>query len=139
MSEATVTLAIPPGLYERAQSLVEIGMFTSLQDLAEYGLRRALFESASVQEVKIAAVQDLRDPALRLLSPLYVTVEGNDPVLVNHSDLDIFGCGDTEGEAIDDFCRCVVETFWELKAQAGNLGPHLERIWGYLSKIVAEE
>jgi len=83
-------------------------------------------------------LQDLRTPTLTLKSPLHVTIEYNDVVVVSNNDLDIFGYGDTENEAVGDFCACVVETYWALKEEQDNLGPHLAHIWRYLSKRVEE-
>lgn len=57
-------------------------------------------------------IQDLRQPDLRLTVPLYVTVEPGETIVVSHSDLDTFGYGEIENEAITDFCECVAETYW---------------------------
>ena len=80
-----------------------------------------------------------RKLALRLTIPLYVTVEPGETIAVSNSDLDTFGYGETEDEAIADFCECVAESYWELKEEQDNLGPHLAWIWAYLSRIVVEE
>ncbi|MBL7064092.1 MAG: hypothetical protein ISS49_07765 [Anaerolineae bacterium] len=137
--ETTIALTIPQVLHQRSQKLVESGLFPNLSDVVKYGLRRALADSAKAQESRVVPIQDLRTSTLTLKSPLYVTVEYNGVVVVNSNDLDIFGYGDIEDKAIGDFCACVVETYWALKEEQDNLGPHLARIWRYLSKWVEEQ
>lgn len=139
MTGTKVTMTIPDSLYNRTQKLIEDGLFPGFEEIVEYGLRRALADSAAIQGSKIIALQDLRQPDLRLTAPLYVTAEPGETIVVSNSDLDTFGYGETEDEAIADFCQCVAETYWELKEEQDNLGPHLARIWAYLSRIVIEE
>lgn len=95
-------------------------------------------DGETLPPTEVTAIQDLRHPALRLAAPLFVTVQRGDKVIVNNSDLDIFGYGDTESEAIDDFRQCAVETYFDLKADQDRLGPHLQRVWNFLSHMVAE-
>jgi len=136
--DMTIALTIPEALYQRSQKLVESGLFPDLNDIVEYGLRRALAESARIRESRVVPIQNLRTSTLTLKSPLYVTIEYDDAVVISSNDLDIFGYGDIEDEAIADFCACVVETYWALKEEQANLGPHLARIWHYLSEQVEE-
>jgi len=139
MTGTKVTMTISDGLYNRTQKLIEDGLFPGFEEIVEYGLRRALADSAAIQGSKIIALQDLRQPDLRLTAPLYVAAEPGETIVVSNSDLDTFGYGETEDEAITDFCQCVAETYWELKEEQDNLGPHLARIWAYLARIVVEE
>ncbi len=87
----------------------------------------------------IRVLQDLRSPKLRLVAPLFVTVEEQDDVVVaSNVDLDVFGYGDTEAEAVDDLRAIIVETYLDLQLDQANLGPHLQAIWNYLNRIVIE-
>lgn len=94
--------------------------------------------SAIVQD-NVRVLQDLRIPKLRLVAPLFVTVEEQDDIVVaSNVDLDTFGYGDTEAEALDDLRAVIVETCFDLKSDQANLGPHLQAIWNYLNRIVIE-
>ncbi len=94
--------------------------------------------SAIVQD-NVRVLQDLRIPKLRLVAPLFVTVEEQDDIVVaSNVDLDTFGYGDTEAEALDDLRAVIVETYFDLKLDQANLGPHLQAIWNYLNRIVIE-
>jgi len=87
----------------------------------------------------IRVLQDLRAVGLRLVAPLYITIEEQDgTVVATNVDLDAFGYGDTEAEALQDLREVIVETYFDLKANQTNLGPHLQTIWRYLNRIVLE-
>ncbi len=87
----------------------------------------------------IRVLQDLRDVRLRLIAPLYVTIEEQgSTVVAANVDLDLFGYGDTEAGALQDLREVIVETYFGLKADQTNLGPHLQAIWNYLNRIVLE-
>ena len=76
----------------------------------------------------VRVVQDLRHPRLMLLAPIYVTVEEQDDVVVvSNADMDIFGYGDTEAEALQDFREVVVETYYDLQTERTRLEPILSR------------
>jgi hypothetical protein len=95
----------------------------------------------SVLTVKesVRVLQDLRDSRLRLISPLYVTIEQEDDTIVaNNADLDVFGYGATETEALQDLREIIVETYFDLKRDSDRLGAHLRAIWAYLDRIVLE-
>ena len=122
--------------------MVDVALFERLLRSLDPDLpqaERPIWQPAPVAATgKVVALQDLRDPKLRLTQPLYVLIEDREPVMVSNVDLDIFGYGDTEDEAVQDFCECVVETYWDLKEAADRLGPHLQRIWDFLDRIVQE-
>jgi predicted RNase H-like HicB family nuclease len=87
----------------------------------------------------IRVLQDLRDAGLRLVAPLYITIEEEaGTVVASNVDLDVFGYGDTEAEALQDLREVIVETYFDLKANQNNLGPYLQTIWNYLNRIVLE-
>lgn len=74
-----------------------------------------------------------------LLAPVYVTVEEQDDVVViSNADMNIFGYGDTEAEALQDFREVVAETYYNLKAEQDNLSTHLATIWNYTDRMIVE-
>jgi len=81
----------------------------------------------------------LRHPRLRLKEPLAVLLERDDGQVIAQSyDLDLFGYGDTESEALEDLRQTVADLYYELKESAGKLGPLPEKVWDYLKGIVSE-
>jgi hypothetical protein len=87
----------------------------------------------------IRVLQDLRDTRLRLIAPIYVTLEEQDGVVVaSNADLDLFGYGDTEAEALQDLREVISETYFDLKSEQGNLSKHLQAIWNYLDRVMIE-
>lgn len=131
---------IAEGIYENG--IIRLTSPSGLQDKAL--VKVVLLYSESEDEtfpdaaIQVKVIQDLRESGLRLTAPLYVTVEPGENVVVSNADLDIFGYGETEDEALRDFCQCVSETYFELKEEQDSLGPHMERIWNYLSRAIIE-
>jgi len=81
----------------------------------------------------------LRYPSLRLVEPLSVSLEYDGEQVIAHApDLDLFGYGDTEGEALDDLRRTVVDLYYTLREDSESLGPMPAQVWDYLSHIIAE-
>lgn len=84
----------------------------------------------------VRVLQDLRSEKLRLVAPLFVTIEEQDELVVaSNADLDVFGYGDTEAEALQDLCDIIAETYLDLKTEQGNLGPYMQTIWSHLDCI----
>jgi hypothetical protein len=84
-------------------------------------------------------VYSLRHPLLRLRSPLAVSLvhDGMQSIAAAY-DLDMFGYGDSDSEALDDLRRSVVDLYATLKDNSASLGPLPQRIWEYLSEAVEE-
>lgn len=81
----------------------------------------------------------LRHPQLKLKEPLAVLLEDDGEQIIAYSyDLETFGYGDTEGEALDDLRQTVVDLYLSLKDNQDCLGPLPAKIWDYLSYIVTE-
>ncbi len=82
-------------------------------------------------------IRSLHSDRLLLKEPISVLVEEEeDQVIAYAPDLDILGCGDDLGEALEDLWESIVELFTDLEQQPGRLGTDLEKIWQYLSVIV---
>ncbi len=85
-------------------------------------------------------VNDLSHPRYRLRFPLPVVVEVDGPQVVAFShDLDVFGWGDEEAEAIADFKVAVSELFDALREDRANLGPHPQMVLRYLERAITED
>ncbi|HID61608.1 MAG TPA: hypothetical protein EYP49_02505 [Anaerolineae bacterium] len=79
----------------------------------------------------------LRHPQLRLSSPIAVSLEDDGvQVIAAAYDLDVFGYGETEWEALDDLRRTITDLYFTLKDDARALGPMPRRVWEYLSDII---
>ena len=79
----------------------------------------------------------LRHPLLRLRNPIAVSLvyDGTQSIAAAY-DLDVFGYGETDGEALDDL-RCVInDLYFTLKNNSNALGPLPQRVWEYLSETV---
>jgi hypothetical protein len=81
----------------------------------------------------------LRHSQLRLSSPIAVSLEDDgEQVIAVAYDLDVFGYGETEWEALDDLRHAITDLYFTLKDDAGTLGPMPRRVWEYLSDITEE-
>ena len=83
-------------------------------------------------------VGTLLSERLELRSPLPVLLEydGHQHV-ASSADLNIYGSGESESEALDDFRRAVEDFYVNLGNE--NLGPDLKRRFDYLASIIREK
>lgn len=85
-------------------------------------------------------LRDLGHPIYRLGSPLPVVLEVDGPHVVAYShDLDIFGWGDVEDEALNDFKASVCELFESLREDRASLGPHLQKVLRHIEQMIIIE
>ncbi len=85
-------------------------------------------------------IRDLADSRLQLIDDIPMTIEIFEETYTayNH-DLDQFGYGQSEPEALDDFRASVVEEYFFYKGEnKANLGPVPLRHWRYLQRIIRE-
>ena len=81
----------------------------------------------------------LRHPHLRLVEPLSVSLEYDGEQVITYApDLDLFGYGDTESEALDDLRRTVADLYYTLQEEREFLGPMPAQVWGYLAHTIIE-
>lgn len=74
-----------------------------------------------------------------LTEPLQVTIIAEDNVFVAVSyDLNTYGYGDTEAEAIQDLRESIVEYYEDLKGDQRNLGKIPKQDFEYLKRILRE-
>jgi hypothetical protein len=82
-------------------------------------------------------VESLDDPRLRLSSALYVESHREpEGVTVHHPESEVFGYGETEADALDDFRKAFAELFITLSSDRANLGPALQRTIQVLDALV---
>lgn len=85
-------------------------------------------------------IRDLQNPRLQLVDDLIVAVDVVDGVYAAYChDLDEFGSGSSEAEALQDFRAAVAELYFLLKEEGeAKLGPLPLAHWSYLKRIVRE-
>ena len=83
-------------------------------------------------------IHSLHDSRLRLNVSLPITLEDDGYQFIAYApDLDIYGCGETEYEAIEDLRQSIVDLYFDLKAE--KLGGDLKKIFNYLQSVTQEE
>lgn len=88
---------------------------------------------------KTITIQNLRSKKIQLKSPLYVLSEFNateDMYVISSTDLNIWGHGDTEQQAIADFCSDLESFYFELKNDKKNLGKDFMMRWKFIKEII---
>lgn len=92
------------------------------------------------KQSKQVLLNNLRCLSISLTQPLWAVIETNGTeVICDCPDIDIYGVGETEQEAIIDFSQNL-EDFYYLLKDAGEekLGPQMIYIWRFLEKIIKE-
>jgi hypothetical protein len=99
-------------------------------------VKQAIAESLKNRNIMIS---DLKSDELQLIHPIPIFLEyDSDTVIANYYDTESFGYGDTDYEAINDLCRELVETYWDLKTSQGSLGFLPQKWWKHLQTIIRE-
>jgi hypothetical protein len=92
-----------------------------------------------IADRKPILLYSLHNPNLKLKEPLAVYLEHDkDQTIAFCYDLDLFGYGETEGEALEDLRKTISDLYYELKGNRGKLGPLPKKVWDYLSTITEE-
>ncbi len=94
----------------------------------------------ATKQSKQVLLGNLRCFNLRLKQPLLVLIERNEKEFVcDCPDVDIYGVGDTEQEAIVDFSENLEDFFYLLKKEGEKkLGKQMIHIWRFLKTIIEE-
>lgn len=69
--------------------------------------------------------------------PVNILVE-DDTYIATSYDLNLFGYGETEDEALRDLCESIIEHYEHLKTNQSNLGSLLKRDWNFLARMIEE-
>lgn len=90
------------------------------------------------RQPKQILLNNLRSSRLSLKQPLSVIFERNESEIVcDCPDIDLYGVGDTEQEAITDFSESLEELYFTLKEEGEkNLTPQFTYIWCFLKKTI---
>lgn len=111
-----------------------------VKDLRELLLLNFLPQIERYFQKKSILMYSLHSPSLKLNEPLAVHLEyDKEEVVAFCYDLDIFGYGETETEALEDLRKTILDLYYELKENKDNLGILPERVWNYFSSIVEEK
>lgn len=111
-----------------------------VQKLKDFILDELLPRMERIGERKPLLLYDLRHDKLKLVKPVAVLLEYDEKqVIAIAYDLDLFGYGETEMEALDDLRHTIVDLYLTLKENKDTLGAGAQKVWAYLSSIVEEK
>ena len=82
----------------------------------------------------------LRDGRLRVIKPMTVEFKIEGPhVIAEVPEINEFGFGDNQAEALIDLQHTIGELYFVLKEKQDCLGPDTERIWRSLQESIREQ
>jgi len=114
-----------------------INLENEIRGLRDLLLSDILPKVTEFNKRKTILLYSLHNPLLKLKEPLAVYLEtDSEGVIAYCYDVDVFGQGDTEGEALEDLRKTISDLYSELEINKDKLGPFPEKIWDYLSSIV---
>lgn len=90
----------------------------------------------------IIPIQFLESDKIELKQAIYVTLEysfDDKFWIVDCPELNIYGSGRDEDEAIQDFKTTLEEKYLDLKQDKTKLGPVLQKEWSILTKFIQEK
>lgn len=91
-----------------------------------------------IEKRKNLLIHSLHDLRLELNTPIPITIEYDGYQFITYApDSDIYGCGDTEYEAIEYLRQSIVELYFDLKGE--KLGKDLQKIFEYLKTVINEK
>ena len=91
-----------------------------------------------IAERKTLFINSLHDSRLELKIPLPITLENDGYQFITYNpDMDIYGCGETEYESIEDLRKSIVDLYFDLKEE--ELGSDLQKIFEYLQSVISEK
>jgi hypothetical protein len=90
-------------------------------------------------EYKNIFIDTLHSEVYLLNKAIPVSIEHADQVYIaSNYDLELYGYGDTEDEAIDDLRKSIIECYEDLK-QEKELGPIPSKMFAYYKSIIQEK
>lgn len=138
----------PLTLEEILGSGLSIKRFFSLQDIADFyraeiaELRNHIEKLEQKSEQQVIPIQFLDSEKLELKQPLYVALiysPSGEEWIADCPELNVYGNGKDEAEAIKDFKIALEESYFSLKKDKDKLGPLLEKEWRIFNKIIEEK
>ena len=92
------------------------------------------------QKTKFVTIDALEHPKLKLRYPLSITIEKDrQNVIANYSEIESFGCGQTETEAISDLLSEITEIYHELEQGEAQLSSLSKKWWTHLQTVVTKK
>jgi hypothetical protein len=108
-----------------------------IRDLKELLTLELLPKVSEICTRKQLFIYSLHHPQLKLKEPLVVLLESDDEQTIAFChDLEVFGYGDTEGEALSDLRETIADLYFELSENCQKLGPFPQKVLHYLSQII---
>ena len=93
-------------------------------------------------EEKIIPINFLSSEKLRLKTHIAVAMKyspEDENWIVDSPELNVYGVGRDEDEALEDFKSVLEESYFDLKEDRDNLGPRLEKEWSFFSQVIEEK
>jgi len=110
-----------------------------VRGLREFLITELLPLMERMGERKPILIYSLHHPHLKLREPLAVYLEHDGEQMIAFCyDLDVFGYGDTETEALQDLRQTAADLYFALRDNRNELGPLPEKVWDYMTSIVEE-
>ena len=87
-----------------------------------------------MDKLRTVSLANLRSLKIKLKEPINVFIEKkSSEIIINCLDLDLYGVGDTDQEAIKDLSESIEELYFILKKEGNSrLGPHMLNIWNFM-------
>ena len=106
-----------------------INLENEIRGLRDLLLSDILPKVTEFNKRKTILLYSLHNPLLKLKEPLAVYLEtDSEGVIAYCYDVDVFGQGDTEGEALEDLRKTISDLYSELEISKDKLGPFPEKI-----------
>lgn len=91
----------------------------------------------NIEKKKVLFINSLHSKDLSLLASIVVSLEYDGYQFIAYvPDLNIYGCAESEYEAIEDVRASIIDLYYDLKGE--KLGEDLQNIWDYLQSIIKE-
>ncbi len=88
-------------------------------------------------EITHILIGSLRDGRLRVVEPIQVNLyRESESLVAEATDLNEFGFGNNQSEAIIDLQQTIAELYFSLRDHKDRLGPDLQRVWETLNRTV---
>jgi len=129
------------GLLSQYRTSIDLGI-QDLKNQITLLTGQVIIQSQIIQDLqkkRIVPIQNLRSSKLRLKEPLYISIEyGNGVYVAFSDDLNLYGQGETELNAIRDFCKEVKSLYLDFKKSKDKLGKVMEENWQFLKGVIKE-
>ncbi|MEW6620137.1 MAG: hypothetical protein AB1422_12520 [bacterium] len=92
----------------------------------------------NIEKKKVLFINSLHHPALHLCASIPVSLEYDGYQFITYTpDLDVYGCGESEYEAVEDIRMAIVDLYYDFKGE--RLSQDLQNIFDYLCSIIKEK